>query len=87
MAHEIGHALGMWHEQSRFDRDNFVRLVTSNIQSSTIDNFNKLPESQTQIFGLNYDYGSVMHYGDRVKHSHDFSKGKFSSLLGREMEG
>lgn len=68
VAHEIGHALGMWHEQSRTDRDNFVRIVTSNIQAEMIDNFNKLSQSEINTFGLQYDYGSVMHYGDRVLH-------------------
>ena len=34
--HEIFHALGRWHEQSRPDRDLFVRILTENILSGEL---------------------------------------------------
>ncbi|XP_061169370.1 zinc metalloproteinase dpy-31-like [Saccostrea echinata] len=59
--HEIGHALGMWHEQSRQDRNTFVSIITDNIVSGKEHNF--LIKSGV-TYGTNYDYGSVMHYSD-----------------------
>lgn len=60
-AHEILHALGMWHEQSRCDRDNFVTINTANIQSGQSHNFDKKCSGNTSVFA--YNEGSIMHYG------------------------
>lgn len=62
MIHEIGHALGLLHEHTRPDRDNFVAVNWSNITSGKEHNFEILSD------GLplgEYDYNSIMHYGER----------------------
>jgi hypothetical protein len=58
--HEIGHAIGLWHEQSREDRDSFVRIVRANIQPGTEHNFDQHITDGDDIGA--YDYGSIMHY-------------------------
>lgn len=63
----MGHAIGFNHEQSRNDRDRFVRIRTENIPQPVLFNFQKLPTSQVTNLGVRYDYRSVMHYGARVR--------------------
>ena len=57
--HEFGHAMGLWHEQSRKDRDQYVTIVWANIQSGTEHNFQI--ESNSRAVGA-YDFDSIMHY-------------------------
>ena len=58
--HEIGHTIGIWHEQSREDRDNFIQIVFSNIQPANRHNFDQHITDGDDIGP--YDYGSIMHY-------------------------
>ena len=58
--HEIGHTLGLWHEQSRSDRDNFVQIVTANIDPRFKSNFSKHIQDGEDLGP--YDHGSIMHY-------------------------
>jgi hypothetical protein len=58
--HEIGHSVGLWHEQSREDRDSFVTIVWANIDPSMQFNFSQHIQDGDDLGA--YDYGSIMHY-------------------------
>lgn len=66
--HELGHTVGLWHEQCRNDRDAWVTIDWTNVEFETEDNFakNKIDglAEPTEDLGA-YDYGSIMHYGDK----------------------
>lgn len=59
--HEIGHAVGLWHEQSREDRDAFIRVAWENITPGMEHNFNQHITDGDDIG--TYDFDSIMHYG------------------------
>jgi hypothetical protein len=58
--HEIGHTIGLYHEQSRRDRDDFVNVFFENIEVGKENNFGKC-SSCTANGSL--DFGSIMMYG------------------------
>lgn len=58
--HEIGHTLGLWHEQSRSDRDQFIKIMWDNISPDAIHNFDKHVQDGQDLGA--YDFGSIMHY-------------------------
>ncbi|NVJ59837.1 MAG: hypothetical protein HWE27_05570 [Gammaproteobacteria bacterium] len=59
--HELGHAIGFWHEQTRTDRDNYVTIYWNNIQPDARFNFEKISSRDGTNFG-DYDFRSIMHY-------------------------
>jgi hypothetical protein len=58
--HEIGHVVGLWHEQSREDRDSFIRINWAKIQSGMEHNFNQHITDGDDVGA--YEFGSIMHY-------------------------
>lgn len=61
--HELMHACGFWHEQSRYDRDSYIRVDYSNIMDGMDYNFQKYDWNTIQSLGVGYDLDSIMHYG------------------------
>jgi len=62
--HKIGHAIGLFHEQSRADRDDFIIVNFNNIQSGAEYQFQTYLVQGQQGFEIDaFDFGSVMLYG------------------------
>jgi len=62
IVHELLHAVGLWHEQSRPDRDDYVIIHFDNAHKSMHHNFEKMTLNNSQTYGVPYNYLSVMHY-------------------------
>ncbi|XP_020606959.1 nematocyst expressed protein 6-like [Orbicella faveolata] len=61
--HEIGHALGFYHEHNRPDRDQYLTVVWENVMPGCRVHFRKERFMTIDSLGVKYDYNSVMHYG------------------------
>lgn len=62
--HEIGHALGLWNEQSNEDRNHHLKIHEENMQDGKLHNFNQRI-SDGDDYG-SHDFDSIMHYGNKA---------------------
>jgi hypothetical protein len=60
LLHEMGHVVGLWHEQSRADRNTYVTVNYTNVIKGSWGNFQLVGDDE-QVLGP-YDYASVMQY-------------------------
>jgi len=72
--HEIGHAIGLWHEQERGDRNRFITVLYENIDKASAGNYDQAFSSGRDVGS--YDFGSIMHYG-----AFDFSRDGLSPAM------
>lgn len=64
VVHLIGHAVGLWHEQSRPDRDLFVTIAWENLRPGGEPYFAQHIADGDDVGP--YDYDSIMHFGPRA---------------------
>jgi Astacin (Peptidase family M12A) len=62
VAHELGHAIGLFHEQQRLDRDAMVGVSAAAIRDEA-RNYARL---DNELMVGPYDFGSLMHYSVNV---------------------
>ncbi|KAL8578848.1 hypothetical protein ACOMHN_022141 [Nucella lapillus] len=63
LLHELGHAIGFWHEHSRPDREGSIRVHTERVRLGEEYNFKVESWGELDNKGVPYDVGSIMHYG------------------------
>jgi hypothetical protein len=61
-AHELGHVLGFFHEQQRWDRDRYVTVHYENIKPGREGDYDWVPQTNWIVSSTPYDYYSIMHY-------------------------
>jgi hypothetical protein len=63
IVHELMHTVGFFHEQSRYDRDDYIEISWPNVINGADDQFEKYSMNVIDQMNEPYDYSSIMHYG------------------------
>lgn len=64
--HEMMHALGFFHEHTRRDRDQYLRINFENIKKGKESNFKMYGAKDASTLGFPYDKKSIMQYGAKA---------------------
>ncbi|GLH06597.1 Dorsal-ventral patterning protein tolloid, partial [Gryllus bimaculatus] len=62
VVHELGHAVGFWHEMNRPDRDAWIRVFWRNILPGFETAFAMHDAASVNTLGERFDYRSIMMY-------------------------
>jgi hypothetical protein len=60
--HELGHAIGFFHEHERWDRDAYVTVHYENMKPERRSDYDWIPKTNWITSATAYDYYSIMHY-------------------------
>ncbi|XP_055893893.1 zinc metalloproteinase nas-13-like [Biomphalaria glabrata] len=66
VAHEIGHAIGWYHEHMRPDRDRYIQINWNAIPARYHEQYKLYTSNEVNTYNVSYDYQSVMHYGATI---------------------
>jgi len=77
--HELGHVIGLHHEQCRTDRDSSLKIVWDNI--SMMGSLQYTTEKGATNYGIPYDFCSIMHYGPKY-----FSSNRKFTMLTKDQD-
>ncbi|XP_042913355.1 astacin-like metalloprotease toxin 5 [Parasteatoda tepidariorum] len=76
--HELGHAIGFFHEHGRHDRDQYLEIHLENVDEKEKHNFRIIPSSEA-INYTKFDYHSIMIYDSKA-----FSKNGKDTMVPRQ---